>query len=233
MENVVVHKSFEIGVAPYRFEGVWSVPSRALQEANPSVYNLAWGDKPDCCHCYCEHCGTPIDHHYIVCDANGYRFSIGSSCVEKLHDYKLTTAVKEAERKRQRDLQRAKAEEKRQARIAASIAARQASDEAERQRNGGMTDFELSEQKRIADEAAAMEMAEKQFSYFLDALRGTGGSFCESIAGDIVRYNRLPERKAFDIMIEITAKFHGGRRGSKAYYAAMDTAYEIVDNLSK
>ncbi len=42
----VVHKSYEMGVAPYKLRGIWSGPGRGLLSANPTAYNAAMKTRP-------------------------------------------------------------------------------------------------------------------------------------------------------------------------------------------
>ena len=79
-----VHENFQFGEAPFRFIGVWSAPSRSLLEQNPAAYNLQMQAKPKFCHFGCDHCGTAIEHHYVIRDAKGDKYCVGSSCIAKV-----------------------------------------------------------------------------------------------------------------------------------------------------
>lgn len=99
-----VHENFQFGEAPFRFIGVWSAPSRSLLEQNPSAYNLQMQAKPKFCHFGCDHCGTAIEHHYVLRDAKGDKYCVGSSCISKVGNVLNLSDAEAAERQRQREL---------------------------------------------------------------------------------------------------------------------------------
>lgn len=89
---------FGLGKSPYKFLGTMESPSKEMQEQNPEAYNNALRDFPkfdaggigSCARCY-----NAITIHYIIKSSDGKVFPLGSECVGRLHDAKLT---KEAEK---------------------------------------------------------------------------------------------------------------------------------------
>jgi len=209
-----VHENFQFGEAPFRFIGVWSAPSRSLLEQNPSAYNLQMQAKPKFCHFGCDHCGTAIEHHYVLRDAKGEKYCVGSSCISKVGNVVNLSDAEAAERQRQRELRRARAEAKREQKRLAH----EAKLEAQRERNGGLTDMELAMQK-IEEERQQQRIANKQkYDFFISGLSEAYGYFAKDVAEGL-REGRLPSGRGVTIMLEIIAK-NAGRRGSKAYEAA-------------
>jgi len=209
-----VHENFQFGEAPFRFIGVWSAPSRSLLEQNPSAYNLQMQAKPKFCHFGCDHCGTAIEHHYVLRDAKGDKYCVGSSCISKVGNVVNLSDAEAAERQRQRELRRARAEAKREQKRLAH----EAKLDAQRERNGGLTDMELAMQK-IQEERQQQRIANKQkYDFFISGLSEAYGYFAKDVAEGL-REGRLPSGRGVTIMLEIIAK-NAGRRGSKAYEAA-------------
>lgn len=127
----------------------------------------------------CDVCGTAILNHYLCVDATGKHFVVGSDCVEKLGDEQLVTQVEKLKRERRRDERRKK--------IAADQAARveafQARRDEERQRNGGLTDYEVLRRDEALAEAANAEANAKAYGWIIAVLQATPGGF----ARDMVR----------------------------------------------
>ena len=213
-----VHENFQFGEAPFRFIGVWSAPSRSLLEQNPSAYNLQMQAKPKFCHFGCDHCGTAIEHHYVLRDAKGDKYCVGSSCIAKVSNVVNLSDAEAAERQRQRDLRRARAEAKReQQRLA-----HEAKLDAQRERNGGLTDNELAMQKMEQEREQQRIANEQKYDYFISGLSEAYGYFAKDVAQGL-REGRQPSGRGVTIMLEIIAK-NAGRRGSKAYEAAFTEA---------
>jgi hypothetical protein len=134
---------FEIsgnGPAPFRFVTAWSMPSRALLEANPEAYNRALAERPEGSSCICDHCGMDIMNHYIIQAADGHRFCVGSECVMKTGSPGLVSEAEMAHKRLANANRRARKQE-----------ARYAEAELERTVNGGFTDAELVELEREAE----------------------------------------------------------------------------------
>lgn len=213
-----VHKNFQFGEAPFKFIGVWSAPSRSLLEQNPSAYNLQMQAKPKFCHFGCDHCGTAIEHHYVLRDAKGDKYCVGSSCIAKVGNVLNLSDAEAAERKRQRELSRARAEAKREQERLAREAKLQAKLAAERERNGGLTDAEIAQQRAEEERRQQRMLNEEKYDYFIRGLSEAYGYFAKDVASGL-RDGRQPSGRGVTIMLEIIAK-GAGRRGSKAYEAA-------------
>ena len=223
--NTVIHKNFQFGTAPFRFVAIWSAPSKALAEANPEAYNAQLRSKPECCHFSCDHCGTSINNHCIIVDATGKRFTVGTDCVEKTNHTEVVSKVKLALK------QKAKAarDAKRQAEQAARKAAYDAELQAQRDANGGLTDSEVAHKKAYAARKERLARTNAIVAPVVSVLDAAGGDFCFSIAQGY-RNGLLPQGRAKDIVIEIVAK-QAGKKGSKAYEAALNGAQELVESI--
>jgi len=224
MSTATVHKHFQFGIAPFRFVGIWSAPSKALLEANPEAYNAQLRSKPACCHFSCDHCGTGISNHCIIVDSTGERFSVGTDCVEKTHHTEVISKVKLALRKKAKAARDAKREAQQQARQAAYNAEL----DAQRARNSGLTDAELSSQQaaqRAADRTAKIASIAAPI---LSALKGDYG-FVASVRDNLL-HGHLPSGRGQDIVLEIIAK-QAGRIGSPAFEIAYQQAAADFDRI--
>jgi hypothetical protein len=171
--------------------------------------------------CSCYVCGQSLCANFVCQDSTGKRFVIGCDCATKLEDTKLITAVELATKHRDKAKREAKAEAERLARIAA----RNAQDDVERARNGGLTDYEVAEAARRAEREAERAAIREANAWVLSWLpEGNPGTFLSSMA-----YN-LQSTKATDmsprtrvVLCEIYAKGYG-RTGSAKYEAAYDEA---------
>jgi len=76
------------GVAPFRVVGFEHLGFRAA----PGAPEQAGG--------VCDHCGTAIKNAYVIAEAGGNRFRVGSSCVAKTADKTLLDGRKAIDRKR-------------------------------------------------------------------------------------------------------------------------------------
>ena len=229
MSNVIVHKNYEMGKAPYKFIGVWSAPSLALQEANPSAYNIAMQSAPPCCKCCCDHCSTGIKNHYILSDANGDKFAVGSSCIDKLNNVLNLSKVQKAKRDHQAALRQARAEVKRLKREAD----RQAVLDVERAKNNGLTDYELEAQKLKQKNDSLKAIRKNKAAYFLDALAANGSDFCDSVSRSIIDYGSLPSGRGGSILLSICAKHYSGKTRGAAFDIEYDHAAENLDYLTE
>jgi hypothetical protein len=167
-------------------------------------------------------------NHFIIEDANGICFAIGSDCLGKIDDVENLTAAeldrKDHLRKLNRIRSKAKAEAKRV----------ESENELTRQRfhNGGMTDWEVTQQKRVEALDVVRAGAKIRFAYFLEALDANDSDFCRSVARNIVENNCAPTGRALHILLDITAKhYSGARKNSKAFNSAFDTADEIMESI--
>ena len=221
--TTVVHKHFAFGTAPFRFVGIWSAPSKYLMEVNPSAYDAAIRARPTCCHFSCDHCGTGIGNHCIIVDALGNKFAVGTDCVAKTDHIEVVSAVNLALKKKAKAVRDAKREAVRLARQAAYDAVLQA----QRDVNGGLTDNEVIAQAALVARQANLAIT----GNLVEILCAAGGDFCYSIAQNY-RNGSAPRGRAKDIVIEIVAK-QSGRKGSKAYEAALEAAEQMVESIEK
>ena len=76
------HSFSHLGEYPYSFDGYEYKSFKAVPEA-PT--------QPGTC---CDHCGTGINHVFWFVSADGNRFKVGSSCVEKSGDSGLKNQIK-------------------------------------------------------------------------------------------------------------------------------------------
>lgn len=226
MSQVHVHKVYEMGRAPYRFVGLWSAPSTAVAEHNPTAYSMAMAGKPKACTMSCAHCGTGIIHHCIIADADGKQYAVGTSCIRHLDQADLVSAVEAAQRKLDKQVRRAKQ--------AAKLEARRQADmrelDAQRERNGGLTDAEMEAAWKRAEKKKAARAFEAAAKYFLDALRIYTSDFCKSVDEAILN-GYLPSGRGEKIMLDIAAKYHGGRYGSRAYEIAHEYGEKEIEKL--
>lgn len=96
------HPFAHLGPAPYRFVGMFSIPSKSLLEANPEAYYRAIAESPlepgrgtGACAC----CGTYITNIYIIECGDRSRWGVGCDCILKLaREPRLISAVKKAKR---------------------------------------------------------------------------------------------------------------------------------------
>jgi len=214
--EVLVHNHYTLGEAPYSWVGIWEAPSKALLESHPHAYNIAVSRTPPCCHYSCDHCGTAINVHYILRDATGANFCVGSTCIEKLNDTKLITAAKAAGLKRDRVRRAAKKQAEQEARQAAHIA----ESEAQRERNGGLTDKELVQQARQLKTKAAQDRNTEITAPIVASFGDS--SFFHSLESSL-RNGDKPYGRANSIIIECLAKKTCSIR-SKEFGAALDAA---------
>lgn len=211
-----------LGTAPFNAVAIISLPSPSLASANPSAYNNAM---VECCReasafgvnlgC-CNSCGQSLVNNVVIRDANRKYFVVGCDCAGKTHDSKLVSEVDHLEKQRKRAIKAAKAEaarKERQAQYAQRL-------QAERDRNGGLTDAEVrakAEAERA--EAMAAEMTEKN-AWLIEALDKVpyASNFVDSIRADLHKkpISSFSDR-CVDILAEIYAKTIGGRKGSRQY----------------
>ena len=223
MEKIHVFEAAGLGKAPFKLVGIFELPSKALQEANPDAYNNALRSLP--LHVgmgTCHFCGHAIMVNCMIQSADGKKFMVGTDCVAKTGDKGLVDKVKMERRKQARE----KREEKRRAEFRKAAEDRKAHMElelkAQRERNGGLTDEEVKQQKLNAKIAKLAPLA--------DALDDGRGVFRQSVAIDMRRTGQLPRGRGRDIMLEILAK-QKGRSGTKAFLAEYERLEKFVEEF--
>ncbi len=228
-----------LGVAPFRFVCIISFPNKALLEAgNVEAYN---NQSRECWQMskahgvenrlgICESCGMCLTNNAVIRDAHGKKFIVGCDCAQKTGDSKLITEIEAAEKHRKALAREAKreAEQVERQRVRDIQLAEQ------RERNGGLTDHEVQQQKQLEERnAKAVAMKAKNLwlievinvvpyhSEFLISMR-------ESL--DRVSVAQLPE-KCRNILADIYAKqkTDGAKRGSKKYDAAYDEFFTRME----
>ena len=134
-----------VGKGPFKVVGLFSLPSPSLAEKNPDAYNNILRSMPNARCGTCAVCGMGIMHNYIIEDATGKMFSVGSECVNKAGNKHMTTRAKALKTQQQRELRQAKKEAQREQVL-----------QAERNRNGGLTNVEMREKKADEERKAKM-----------------------------------------------------------------------------
>lgn len=222
-----------LGEAPFVLKGIFELPGRSLLEANPDAYNNAMRDKPVGYACgTCALCGTGIMVNYLVDSACGKKHAIGSECIGKIGNTKLTSEAHEMKLARDRQ----KRLEKRQEQHRLII-------QAERDANGGETIrerndriwFESQESERLVQEKKVQPVLEGLAS-FLEALKSSNSNFAHRVACAITS-GAMPNSQAFYISCEIAAKQVTGKRTNSKEYKAVNlefkelliAAIEVVD----
>lgn len=202
-----------LGQSPFTYEGM-NDNARVVGDAV-----LAGGT--------CDYCGTGIRYECLIRSNDGRRFKVGCDCVRKIgrEDNALLTAVERDEAKRtaeKRDAERA-------AKWAKQNAEREARLQAERDRNGGLTDWEMAENERAARDAENETKCLAENDWLLSVLANAyQGDFVQSICRSL-RTNIAADAiggRAYEIVADIYAKTKGGRSGSKAYKAAKQEFYD-------
>lgn len=122
--------------APFKVTGFFSIPSNDFAMSNPAGYQFMMASMPKNCKLgSCAVCSSPLVHNYIITDAEGKNFSVGSECVTKVDKY-LQADAKKA-RRTQEDYHEA----------ALKALATKDRLNAERAANGGLTNDELAAKK--------------------------------------------------------------------------------------
>jgi hypothetical protein len=227
-KQVHVHKWEDRGVgkAPFRVVGFIDMPNAESFGANSEGYNNAMTEAWQLARTFgvrlgsCDVCGTGIRNHYVIQDATGKRFVVGCDCVMKTDDSRLMSETKAMERKRQREIREAKRRYKWELQRHQANAAL----DAQRQRNGGLTDSEVAERERAAKSVElANQMAEVN-GWLIDVLNNVGYS-SDFISAMIDKLHEVPVRdfheRLLGVLASIYAKSHG-RSGSKKYVAATE-----------
>ena len=220
MTKVLTHKWERLGYkAPFRALGMVSLPSPSLAEQNPAAYMNAMREAGRCGVPLgsCDVCGQGIIHNVIVEDADKRKFVVGCDCAGKIGDTRLEKQAKVLDRERQRKLREEKREAARVARL-----------DAQRERNGGLTDSEVYHKRLAAEreaERARIQPIIEMLSPVADLIADGKGGFCDSIAATL-RSGQTPYGKGHHLTCDIIAK-QVGRRGSKDY----DAEYERIETI--
>lgn len=174
----------------------------------------------------CDFCGRGIRYCYQIHSHDGKNFVVGSECVRKLGraDNELLHAIERDIAKRGKERREADRKAKWEARWAATNAVLQS----QRDRNGGFTDSELLERKRLEEEARKKEEWKNKNGWLISVLNPQGdfeGSMIDRLLQGPV--NGLSDR-CVSILVNIYGKRTGGRGGSKKYDAAVEEFYKLA-----
>jgi hypothetical protein len=167
----------------------------------------------------CAHCGTGIINQFHIVSADGVNSVVGSTCIQKSGDQGLIDIAK-AEKNR-------KAREKAHAKHAAQWASDQ---DAQRERNGGLTDREVQEaawQAEADAEAARKAPIAELLKPLADLIADGKGGFCDSISRDL-EDGDVPFGGGFNLTAEIIAK-KKGRKNSEAFKVEFDRVIKILN----
>lgn len=194
-----------LGEAPFRFLGV---SENAFRNADGTT--RAGGT--------CDHCGTCIRWEFRIRSADGVKSKVGSDCIMKAGDRGLINAAKAEQNRRKREAAGAKRE-----------AAWQAKLDAQRERNGGLTDYEAREQAAAqseADRKVAIQPAIDILGPLADRLEDYRGGFRDSVSASL-RQGSLPSERGAEIISDILGK-QQGRSNTSAY---AEERQRVLDTL--
>jgi hypothetical protein len=207
-----------LGKAPFKVNGIWEMPSREWMANYPENWNEMLKNLPFTVGS-CKYCYTALSIHYIIKDANGKLFTVGSECVKKSGDDGLTSVVHEIKLARDRKLREEKRNKEREEKL-----------QAQREKNDGLTDYELTEKKWADDQKIKQEALAPVISLLgsiADTLEDGNGGFRSSVAKGL-REGKLPYGNGRSIMLEILAK-QAGRKNSIKYNAAYDVVNAVIE----
>ncbi len=228
--NVHLWQEQGLGVAPFHVETIISFPGKHLLEAGcVEAYN---NQAADACQraraygvhlCTCDSCGMALQNNFVIRDANKKFFVVGCDCALKTGDTVVMERAKYLEKKRVEAIKEAKIQEARERRLAE---VRKQLD-AQREKNGGLTDREVQEQKQLEyRNAVAVQMKEKN-RWLIEVLCAVsyGSDFITSMLDTLERQEASKlSPKCLIILSDIYAKTktNGAKRGSKKFNEAMD-----------
>lgn len=228
MEKTYLHPftTSGLGEAPFNFIGVEEklyYPCKNLDGSiNTSVPPVAGG--------VCDHCGTGIRYVYKIKSADGKVSGVGCDCINKTDDAKLVTVAHAEKLKIQREKRREKAAERRETLRLERL-------QKQRDKNGGLTDYELHQ--KIAEERTAkwnkfVEKMLPEIKQYIDILEDGRGGFRDSIASSLSKCD-LPRGNGYFIMLEILAKSLSGskRVGTKAFEAKYEEVKKHLDEVGE
>jgi hypothetical protein len=223
-DKIHVFEAAGLGKAPFRLVGLFSIPPKSLLEANPDAYNNQMRQAPrDVGVGTCHFCSTAIMANFIIQSHDKKKSAVGCDCVQKTGDKGLVDAVKLAQKKADREKREAINEVNRIQRL-----------QAQREKNGGLTDWEKQEKEL----KAAQKIREKKLAKvaailapLADLLADGRNGFRDSVANDM-RQGCVPKGGGRSIMLDILGKLQG-RANSKAYDAEFDRVSKILDKAEK
>lgn len=193
--------------APFKVTGFFSIPSNDFAMSNPSGYQFLMASMPKNCKLgSCAVCSSPLVHNYIITDANGKNFSVGSECVTKVDKYLQADAKKV--RRTQEDYHEA----------ALKALATKDRLNAERAANGGLTNDELAAKKAQEARDAFRNTHKEMF----DWVEKSGHSVAIQIAGDCIRHCAMSERQ-FDFLACVAKEAYDSQFFKNEHYGTVGT----------
>ena len=219
--NVHPFEMSGLGLAPFRFVGVWTQPTIDEGGNNIEAYNLDMRHKPECCQFMCAHCGTAIMVHCIIENSAGKRYAVGQDCIRKNDAEGCADEALIAVKQRERDMRREKSEAKR-VRDHENWLNTVCNDQGETNRERQTREYAEEEQAKKDHKNKVMD----KWGFLIDALRNSG-DFGRNLATSIENGGE-PFGRGVNIAVEIYAK-QFGRKNSKAYTEAEDFAFNKLN----
>ena len=102
ISEIEIYKLEQLGLgkAPFRLVEFWKMPTPDGYQNNLSVYNNIMMTAPKGVMLgSCAMCGMGIINHFIIQSADNKRHAVGCDCILKINNKRLTTEVKELQRK--------------------------------------------------------------------------------------------------------------------------------------
>jgi len=230
-ENIHVFEIRGLGFAPFRFVGIWEMPSRGFQANYPNQYNRMIASAP-CGVGSCHYCGMGISVHYLIKDMNGKVSAVGSECINKAGDVGLINAARYAKNKRIREKKHAKQLQQREARLFQERQIYAGLSKGESENRWSEIIRNRMEQQRLDKLQPVLDILIPYADALQDGMRG----FCDDVAMGL-RKAELPRGRGLSIMLEILAKQYG-RKNSKDFKAAYNSitaevmqASSMLDNI--
>lgn len=191
-----------LGQAPFKCVGLYSLPSRALAENNPQAYQSALTEMPAGFDVgTCAVCGIALTNNFLIRARCGRQFSVGCDCVKKAGDAGLIDAVHSIKLAAERDQRARDREAERESRL-----------DAQRIKNGGLTDWEVQEAQRKSQQQdeASLKLLKGQaikslVQPIIDALEAKPTPFALDMV-NLLKQGELPSGRAMDITRAIYAE---------------------------
>ncbi len=209
-----------LGLAPFRFSGM----SEKVYVACPGAPVQAAGS--------CDYCGTGIRYCCHVVSSDGKAFIVGCDCVRKLNreDNAMVSEMERALAK----LEREKRDAERRAEWERRRLEQEAEWQAQRERNGGLTDFEVADRERLAREKAVANQFIAKNGWLIDVLNRVrySSDFIDGMLQELHRREASSlSGRCRGILRDIYAKTASGKsRNSKAFKAAEEEFERLIDS---
>lgn len=168
-----------LGKGPFRCVGMFKMPNKETATIHDYMA-LPQGYGAGCC----AVCGTGLVYNYMINSADGRKFVVGCDCVWKRGDTVVVNEMKKLKRDHEVSAKAAK-----------KAAVTRARHNAERERNGGLTDHELlckqrEEGRAVASAAMAMEHKE-----LFEAIQESGVIFAREMVAQCLQWGCISEKQ--------------------------------------